>query len=35
MMKLSVAFVSLSFWLALPLAAGEASSNFSMHESRS
>lgn len=33
MKKLLVAFLSLSAWLALPLAAAEAPSNFAMHES--
>lgn len=32
MRKLFAAFLSLSFWLALPLAAAEAPSNFAMHE---
>ncbi|MFC3724684.1 TlpA family protein disulfide reductase [Neoaquamicrobium sediminum] len=34
MRKLLVAFLSLSFWLALPLTAAEAPANFAMHESR-
>ena len=33
MKKLLVAFLSLSAWFALPLAAAEAPSNFAMHES--
>jgi len=32
MMKLVAAFLGLSFWLALPMSAAEAPSNFAMHE---